>query len=405
MNGPSQEIPGTDGGIARSSLARNVFLAMGLSFVLGCQQELDTIYGKRSGPLGGKSVNGTAVLADMFENAGHRVVSRLALSPSLESADVIVWAPDNFDPPAEEATQWLETWLVQQSGRTVVFIGRDYDAAPHYWRQVRPAADPEQRAEIGRRLRDARMELQGQRAGQPAQVECPWFIVDSKKPARSIGALSGPWSASVDATKVEIELNSRVVEKDGWDYEVLLASQQDLLVGARSIAAWPGGNSRLIVVANGSFLLNVPLVNHEHRKLAGRLIAEVGAVPKKVVFLESGPGAVPIREDEPLSGPPSVMAMISVWPLGAIVAHLVVLGLIFVYARWPIFGVAHRLPRSSLSDFGRHVIALGGLLRLTRDAAYARETIASYRQAQDGDTSQRSEAGQGSSSSATASEG
>ena len=54
---------------------------------------------------------------------------------------------------------------------------------------------------------------------------------------------------------------------------------------------------RVILVANGSFLLNLPLVNHEHRKLAASLIAEAGE-PGEVVFLESGPQGVRILDDE-----------------------------------------------------------------------------------------------------------
>ena len=76
--------------------------------------------------------------------------------------------------------------------------------------------------------------------------------------------------------------------------EVLLRSGKDVLVSRR-----PYDESQLIVVANGSFLLNLPLVNHEHRKLAGKLIDAVGSPRKTVVFLESYAGGPPIRDKDP----------------------------------------------------------------------------------------------------------
>ena len=48
---------------------------------------------------------------------------------------------------------------------------------------------------------------------------------------------------------------------------VLLESEGDLLAGIVHRQGWMG--SQVIVVANGCFLLNLPLVNHQHRQLAG----------------------------------------------------------------------------------------------------------------------------------------
>ena len=35
----------------------------------------------------------------MFEQAGHQAYSWHWLSPKLDDADVIVWAPDDYEPP------------------------------------------------------------------------------------------------------------------------------------------------------------------------------------------------------------------------------------------------------------------------------------------------------------------
>ena len=135
------------------------------------------------------------------------------------------------------------------------------------------------------------------------------------------------------------------------------------------------GEGQVIVLANGSWVLNYPLVNHEHRKLAARLVNECGD-PGKVAFVESDPGGPGVLEREPTSGeepwPP--------YPLNAILVHLVVLGIVFCLARFPIFGRPRELPSEPAADFGKHVAALGQLLARSRDRHYAQSRLAQYRQ-------------------------
>src|SRR5262245_39434888 len=65
-------------------------------------EQLPTVYGRRRGSEAGRSVNGTAVLADMFRQAGNRVTTMSRFSPRLKRYDVIVWVPDDFEPPKKE---------------------------------------------------------------------------------------------------------------------------------------------------------------------------------------------------------------------------------------------------------------------------------------------------------------
>ena len=60
-------------------------------------ESLSTTYGRRRGSEAGKSVNGTAVLAELFRRGGHRVTTFGRLSPKLEEADAIVWIPVGSD--------------------------------------------------------------------------------------------------------------------------------------------------------------------------------------------------------------------------------------------------------------------------------------------------------------------
>jgi hypothetical protein len=103
--------------------------------VAGCREHIDTTYGRSSG-FGQQSVNGTAVLADMFQRAGHAVSTRSTLSPVVRrKADCVVWFPDDFSPPRAEVRAWLESWLEDPAhpGRTLIYVGRDFDAAADYW--------------------------------------------------------------------------------------------------------------------------------------------------------------------------------------------------------------------------------------------------------------------------------
>jgi hypothetical protein len=120
-------------------------------------------------------------------------------------------------------------------------------------------------------------------------------------------------------------------------------------------------------------------VNHEHRKLAGKLVDEVGP-PANVVFLESGWGGPPIRDQDPQAKTPTGMEAFFVWPLGYVLLHLAVVGLVFCFARFPIFGLPQRLPADPPSDFGKHVAAVGDLLKKTKDRAYATERLRHYQQ-------------------------
>jgi hypothetical protein len=139
----------------------------------------------------------------------------------------------------------------------------------------------------------------------------------------------------------------------------------------------------VIVVTNGSFLLNLPLVNHEHRKLAGSLIDEVG-VNRRVVFLEAS-GDPEVLDKEPEVSIPSGLDFLGVYPFNYILLQLAVAGMIFCFARLPIFGKPRDDQPTQLSDFGEHVSALGELLAKTGDYQFAASRLAHYQQIARGD--------------------
>ncbi|HXT57760.1 MAG TPA: hypothetical protein VN699_03955 [Pirellulales bacterium] len=358
----------------------------------GCEDGINKTYGRRGG-IAADSVNGTAVLANMFQQAGHHVSSSSRLTPRLlAKAEAIVWAPDDFAPPTSAVCEWFDQWWSEAPGRTLIYIGRDYDAAPHYWRAVQAGAPASQLTEIKRRLAADQSAYLARRNGAntvaraavppavpsaataPPVADCDWFSVQRRKKTRAVKTLSGDpqWLTGVDPSKLEIELNGRLLPSKGS--EMVLASEGDAIVTREQL-----DGSELIVVANGSFLLNYPLVNHEHRKLAGKLIAEVGD-DRRVVFLESDAGGPPVLDEDPPDVPRNGMEIFGVEPIGAVLLHLAFLGLVFCAARFPIFGRPRELPPPALSDFGKHISALGQMLQRTGDREYALGRVLHYQQ-------------------------
>jgi len=366
-------------------------IGFGLLLLAGCGQAkvIDETYGRQRGTAGKASVSGTAVFAGMFEAAGHRVVTASRLSPKLEPMDVIVWAPDDFRPPSEEVFTYLDNWLDAAPERTLIYIGRDFDAASTYWEEILPTAPPDQVLEITSRLAMRQSDYDTAREMIPTEFDGPWFSLGRDGPPRQVFTLRGPLSAEIDASQSRIELRGRFClprspDEDNLqtgslglaEAEPLLESEAGLLVGRVCRPNWDG--SQVMVIANGSFLLNLPLVNHQHRKLAGRLIGLCGRAGQRVVFLESGPGGVRISDRE--LEVHHVVRAFTQWPINCILMHLTMLGIVYCIFAFPIFGRPRELASDSPSDFGKHIDALGGLLKRTGDRAYAQARLTHYQQ-------------------------
>ncbi len=364
----------------------------------GCSSsDIDAVYGRRRGANGGASVNGVGVLAAMFEAAGHKVITKRHLCPKFQDCQTVVWAPDDFAPPSDEQVQFFEDWLRTGDGRTLIYVGRDYDASIAYWDQVQPSAPSAQAVEVLRRLSNARAKHSQAKTAMPAEQSCPWFRIVRNRPLRRIGmgaegpaALEGVWCdhADIDAGQVNLEIDARFEAPSAAaatqntsqpdDAAILLAAGPDVFVRRLTRPEWRKG--QVIVVTNGAFLLNLPLVQKEHRKLAAQLIAECAPAASAVVFLESEQGGPPLLQKEPGEDRQSGFEPFTVWPIGAILLHFVAVGLLYLLSRMPIFGRPQELAADSVSDFGKHVHALGELLARTQESAYAQRRLSQYQE-------------------------
>ncbi len=370
-------------------------------------ENLDSVYGKRSGRQATASVNGTRVLAEMFIKNGHRVRTLSRLSPGInQRADVIVWIPDSFEPPDKKQREFLESWLAQGRGRTLIYVGRDYDAAGEYYQKIAPLLKPSEAVTFKRFEAEAKADYDSRRWEMPQEQYARWFTARRDGTKHVAKGLRGPWAAGIDSSKTEILIEGRLdppVETDRTDKTAdpplpktitpLLWSAGDGPIEYAYGATYPTkdaivtritdpafGTGQVIVVTNGSFVLNYPLVNHEHRKLAGKLIEEC-APGANVAFIESKNGEPTVLDKEPEAAEGAGLFDVArVWPLNAIVIHLTILGIIYCLAKSPIFGRARELPSEASADFGKHVTALGQLMARSKDRAYAEQRIQQYQQ-------------------------
>ncbi len=420
------------------------WLILLLGLLSGCRESVTGGYGQRRGADGGRSVNGTGVLAHMFEQAGYQVSSWRRLSPKLDREQVIVWFPNDFASPTDEQINYFESWLNAESGRTLIYVGRDYDALLDYWQQMLNRVEAEQRIEIRRVLAEAQSRHMVRRQEPVTSLSCRWFTLDPQQTAPSLDSLEGPWARELDPSGFNFHLTTLVHPKAGdergyvassagdidevtanaegvpvevvssieWEeespaaanaagflvetagslhFETLLAADGHLLVGRYwRPNIWRG--SQVFVVANGAWLLNLPLIETEHRKLAGKLIEACG-VPGRVCFLESGPGGLRISDNDSVL--PLELKAFTVWPLSAILMHLTLLGILFCFCAFPILGRARQLPPDGVSDFGKHVAALGDLLERRGDANYARQKLEQYQDLTQGKSSKREDRASG----------
>jgi len=360
-------------------------LAAVLMFCSGCDQEelIDHRYGRSFE----SSVNGTAVLVELFKQAGHSVHVRGVLRPELQrTAEVIVWIPDDFAPPNAQTQKWLDDWLAAQADRVLIYVGRDFDAEPSYWSAVKARKLSNDPSRVAQELSNAQSRVNGELSSQKLPESTPWYDKNAgtRAAASQPNRINGDWSVGVRAAGCELDLHSHLTT--GYRLKPLLTVNGQSLVTKESITAknWNtqtySSESCRIVVNNGSFLLNFPLVNKEHRKLAAHLINEVNQTGsnRKVIFLESDYRGPTIHDTDSLDQRPNGWELFQVQPLGMILAHLALIGIMFCFVRWPIFGRPREPQRDSNLDFSKHLAALANLLRRTNNQEYARQRLAQY---------------------------
>ncbi len=388
---------------------RNVFLhtnttcLLGLLFLaslfLGCGgSELDTTYGKRHG---GPSVNGLDALARLFSAKGGHVESRSVISPGLKRCDTIVWAPNAIDTPNAETLAYFEDWLAEGYDRTLVFVGRDFDAAIPYWEAAIPKASAQDVGKFKARLQTAKSDLKTTQTSISDNEYARWFTVRKRTQPTKPKTFAGDWNDRFDGSKSDIryyttleeptkeesfesdlDINVAVAcanygENYPLDFEVLLKDGETPLVIRITSEDW--GDGQILVVANGSFLFNMSLVNHEHRKLANEIV-ESRSSGERVAFLETFTGSPEILDKDPVKKSRTGLDALATWPINVPLIHLAILGMLYCAWQFPIFGRPKHGEQSITADFGKHIKSVGKLLARSKNDAHAQQQLTHYQQ-------------------------
>lgn len=352
----------------------------------GCSPGLDASYGRSRTA----SINGTSVLANLFRNRGHEVRTAVRLSNELfDWPDVIVrFAPAPGSPPLDEV-EWYTNWLNTARDRRLIYVPRDYDAVHEYWSRAL-AQLPKYASEREReRIRNARDKADGedepvQTKGKLVPIRDDWFLVNSDKPSTICKTLGGPWASGLDVSKVSLVRHETLRSKLK---SVLLDGDGDPLV-----ITWTRSNrSKVLVVASGVFLLNLPLTEPARHPLVEKTLDwAVGSQDarsghsidgsKRVAFVE-GSYVLVAR-----AGPPSVFNLLKVSPFGRVAAQFLALGLVASLAKSPRLGRARPEVTPGADRPVAHPEALGTLLERAGQPGEARSILETYRRWRGGPT-------------------
>jgi hypothetical protein len=350
----------------RSASAGAIVLGLVLS---GCAPELEVTYGKNRG----KSLNGTSVFTRMLRERGCEVRTAIRLNNELKdwAVTIIRFAPYPGPPSLLEA-RWYRDWLAIDDHRRLVYVVRDFDAVSEYWQNVRDAL-----AELSESDRLSEAEEKRNAAAnwvdklppksKPAADSREWFAIDSAwNPPRVCGGLSGPWARGIEPASAGLTVHEPLNSAGGF---TLLVGDGKPLVMEKVI-----GRGRVLLIANGSFLLNEGVVNPARRSLAARTIEWAAQGGKQVAMVE---GAFVLeRSAEPatiwglLWRVPSMMSVSLQAGLAALLAAL---------ARAPRLGRPRPDPPSGADRPAEHALALGALLARAKALDAARELLDRYR--------------------------
>ena len=361
-------------------------LAITLLWATGCQQELETGYGRAHGTDYTDSVNGTIVFDRMIKSSRRRIDHYRKVSPRWYDYDTIFWIPDHIIAPQQEAIDKAEQWVASGDDKTLVYVARDYDAAIVYWEQLKN--DSEWDSQYARNYADALSRLSAQ-GDQLKDNDCDWF--DWRiQPFQTAKQISGSLAQSVETQQAEVHYASLPVPGDiettgkfnDYDVEVMLTVDNQPMVYSLTKENWNG--SRIIIVGNGSFILNLPLTSRGNRQLAENLVEtaeEIDYDRHDILFVENDKQIAISDVEAPDNS--SKWAWITKPPLRYIVPNLVFWCMLFCFVYFPIFGRPGRIERKSTANFKDHIFALARLISGTQNRSQPMSWLEQYRKSSD----------------------
>ena len=390
-----------------------------VAMVTGCTNPtLRTEFGVREGAAGRESLHGSGVLSEMFRQNGCRVATLNAFSRRLNDFNVVVWFADDFSGPSDVQQQVIRNWLADREHRAWIWIGRDYNAVPRYTESILGQVTDARRAWLFRA--HSLLKHESRRTSRQPPTWPGLFHMERLPAARAATGIIAPpdWQTGVDLARLDIPVAERLVlyreesqapnapgstklssarssqEPSGensdyqpadpqhwltsgdaqyWQARILLDSAEGPLVV--QFSGWED-YGKLLVVANGSLLMNAGLANRQNRRLAEKIVAECGEGQKVAFLLTDERHRRAAWQND--SSQQHRARWFFAWPLGAVLAHLLIGAAIVVWMYFPIFGKARNVEDRPPVEFARHLEAMGELLRATREKQFADDRITAY---------------------------
>jgi len=374
-----------------------LFLVACLTVSSGCgsnTRPLETRYGKVNEQP--RSINSTSLFAERLEELGYDVTIRNRISPKINEFNTIFWFPEHVRCPSDEATQAIEEWMDKGYGnRTLVYVGADYRADEDYYRAAQKRVAPSLQAESQRLLSEAQLATQARRSYRPDNTQCDWFDIEVIKPAKHSNLLTGVMADnSLLDVAPELPVEAVMTPKQStsqWEVEPLLTVDGEDLVYRLADTSYTYNQTtpnQIIVVQNGSFLVNFAAIDPNKQALADQLVAEATSLneddygygygfSQQILILESEYD-IPIRNTDFVNQ--NSWAWIAEEPLCYIVPHALLWGVLFCFVYFPIFGRPKNSPKKSTTSFGNHIDAIAKQLSKSSSKAHARRTVKQYQE-------------------------
>lgn len=371
--------------------------------------EMRTAFGRSTDR---SSLNGLSVLATVLQEQKHTVTRQSLISPSLDQYNVLIWAHASENLPQPEAFDRLEEWMSE--GRLVIFLGNDHNAESDFWKDVYLSSLPENREWarlVYRRIQarefqnDDQENLLGPNVYPRLSVEKgAWFDVVAA-PNRFFGRYQmgdvgefdlESWAGN-RSEETEENANQENAAQNGLPVvrvHSYLSPNQNANVllnctnGSQTIPMmWqskydpevyddPMRSVNILVLSNASFLTNFGIVRAENHPLLQLFLDQI---PQRsdIVFLETGPNSVPLSST-------AEQRIVNLWcwmgraPFPLVTLHVLLLAVIYCFARFPVFGRPKNVQFKARNDFGQHLAEVGRLLRKVNQPGFAQQKIDHY---------------------------
>ncbi|MFO0921763.1 MAG: hypothetical protein U0905_04655 [Pirellulales bacterium] len=366
-------------------------LMLSILVLAGCRDSNSPLvdYGNSLTP---NALDGLSVVRSYCEHAGHKPHRVLALSERTRNLHAIVWAPNDFEVPSNEAIEWFESWLKEKEGRVLIFIGRDFDALSAYWELAAVRQPPENQPPLLLSRALAETKHNWLRHSDRQRLWCRWFFYDRKTTPIVREHWKGDWTNHESLQNAKLTLRDRILPSDDsnpdlqsklrseetkeddaeeemdeslvddatpepshpYQYSKLMATSDGIPFCFRvDHKDWKQGH--ILVLSQGELTLNWGAVSPAGRALTPKLFESL-PVGSHIGFLESSSSPLVLKNSENVPGLKGI-ELLTVWPLNWITLHGVILGIMLIVAGIPIFGRPRQLHSESTQDFGQHVEA------------------------------------------------